>query len=157
MLGELELLKLAPRGLNFYLIRTSKLFGPKGKSKFAKPGFFDIMLELAKTKNELKVVHDEMSCFTHTPDLAKATYELIGKKADFGIYHIVNEGPATWFDGVNSLFSLTGSKVNVVPIKMDDYPRPAKRPMYSVLKNTKFPKLRSYQEALKEYLNKESI
>src|SRR5665811_1797700 len=52
-LGELELIKLKDRGLKYFIIRTSKLFGPKIEGSLAKPSFFDIMLELATKKKEL--------------------------------------------------------------------------------------------------------
>src|SRR3990167_11488921 len=43
--GEKRILELSGRGLKWYLIRTSKLFGPGGTSEMAKPSFFDIMLK----------------------------------------------------------------------------------------------------------------
>ena len=58
-LGELELLKLKDRGLKFYIVRTSKLFGPRLENSNAKPSFFDIMLKAASENNELKVVSEE--------------------------------------------------------------------------------------------------
>ena len=61
----------------YYLIRISKLFGRPAKSEAAKKSFFEVMLGLAKEKDELKVVDSERSCFTYTPDLALATKDLI--------------------------------------------------------------------------------
>ena len=151
--GENEILKLKNRGLKHYLIRTSKLFGPKGASELAKPSFFDMMLKLANEKDELDVVNEEMSCFTYTYDLAKAVKELIENKKPYGIYHIVNSGPCTWFDAAVELFNIAGIDIKVNPVSSDKFPRPAKRPKYSVLLNTKLKPLRDYKEALKEYLN----
>ena len=100
----------------------------------------------------LKVVDEERSCFTYTLDLAKATRVLVEDSFPFGIYHIVNENPVTWFEGVKKLFEIVGIRaVRVVPIKSKELLWPAKRPLTSVLLNTKFPKLRSYEEALEEY------
>lgn len=154
LMGEREILKLKDEGLKYYLIRTSKLFGPKGESELAKPSFFDIMLKLSETRNELEVVDEELSCFTYTIDLARATKELIEEEKEFGIYHIVNEGAVTWYEGALELFKLAGKSINVKPVSGDKFPRPAKRPEYSVLKNTKLKPLRDYKEALKEYLVK---
>ncbi len=151
-LGELEILQRAKDGLKFYLIRTSKLFGPKGLSEFAKASFFDNMLELSRNRNELQVIDSETSCFTYTPDLAENTLKLIESEKEYGIYHIVNEGEATWFAGASVLFRLLKSGIRLMPVSQDAFPRPAKRPSYSVLKNTKLAPLRKYQEALKEYL-----
>ncbi len=152
-LGEQEILKQAPSGLKYYLIRTSKLFGPQGSSPQAKPSFFDIMFKLSQDKKELTVVNEELSCFTYTPDLAAATARLISSKAVYGIYHLVNEGAVTWYDGALELFQLLKQKVTVRPIRGEDLTRPARRPKFSVLQNNKVKKLRPYQEALREYLN----
>jgi dTDP-4-dehydrorhamnose reductase len=149
--GEKRILELSGKGLKWYLIRTSKLFGSKGESEIAKPSFFDIMIEQSKVSQSLKAVNSEISCFTYTPDLAKATKELIDKDYGYGIYHIINSGACTWYQAALELFKITGQNVKVNPIKSEDLPRPAKRPKYSVLLNTKFPPLRDYREALKEY------
>ncbi len=151
--GEIEILKRAERGLKYYLIRTSKLFGPRGISLLAKPSFFDIMLNLAQNKKDLTVVNEELSCFTYTPDLARATERLIATKAPWGIYHLVNDGACTWYDGVMELFRLKKIKANVRPVRSEDLARPARRPKFSVLINTRVKKLRPWKEALREYLN----
>lgn len=152
--GEKELITRSGKGLKWYLIRTSKLFGPKGGSEAAKDSFFDLILKLSKDRKEFSLVHnEEISCFTYTPDLAKAIKELIESEKGYGIYHIVNEGPASWYDGAKYLFELKNiNDVVLKPVASVDYPRPAKRPKYSVLLNTKLEKLRSWKEALREYL-----
>lgn len=139
-------------GADYYLIRVSKLFGPAGGSEFSKKSFFDIMLGLASKNPELSVVNEEFSCFTYTPDLAVATRELIESQPSFGIYHLINEGAATWYDGVLELKKIAGFTAEIKPVSGDFLTRPAKRPQFSVLQNTKVPHLRPYQEALKEYL-----
>ncbi len=151
-MGEKAILECS--NLKYYIIRLSKLFGPKGESQHTKASFFDIMLNLAQTNSELKVVNEELSCFTYSPDLAQATHDLLNQKYEAGIYHLVNSGSCTWYDGVLSLKDLAGLEVAVKPISGADLTRPALRPKFSVLKNTKFPALRDYKEALKEYLNK---
>ena len=154
--GERELLKRGADGLDFLLIRTSKLFGPRGESPQAKPSFFDIMLDLAQNKDELTVVNEELSCFTYTPDLAAATKRLVESAAVSGIYHLVNEGPVTWFDAARELFKLKKKTVALRPVRSENLLRAARRPKYSVLMNTKIKRLRSWQEALKEYLRESS-
>lgn len=139
-------------GANYYLIRVSKLFGPPGKSEYSKKSFFDIMLDLASRNLELKVVDEELSCFTYTPDLATATKELVENKQPYGIYHLINEGAVTWYEGVLELKKIAGFSAEIKAVSGDFMPRPAKRPKFSVLQNTKAPHLRPYQAALKEYL-----
>ncbi len=150
--GEEEIIKYSGLGLRWYLIRTSKLFGPRGASLAAKPSFFDIMLKLAQEKDVLEVVDEEISCFTYTPDLAQATKNLIESSAGFGIYHLVNSGPATWYEAAQELFKIISKPVKLKPVTASHFPRPAKRPAYSVLLNTKFTHLRPWVEALREYL-----
>lgn len=152
LLGEKEI--LSRPNLKYYLIRTSKLFGPKGPSAAAKPSFFDLMLKAAKEKDEIKVVNEEKSCFTYTPDLAESTKKIIDDRLPFGIYHLVNAGPATWYEACAELFNLAGLKKKLIPISAQEFPRPAKRPASSILLNKKLPPLRGYREALKEYLQK---
>ena len=151
-LGEQELINRAKKGLKYFLIRTSKLFGPIGKSELSKPSFFDLMLKLAETKNSLDIVDGELSNFTYTPDLAKADKGLIAGDYRFGIYHLTNADPVTWLAGAIELFRIKGVKININAVDGSKFPRSAKRPSFSELLNTKFPSLRSYNEALKEYL-----
>lgn len=150
--GEEALLAGGKRGLRYYLIRTSKLFGPKGGSAQAKPSFFDIMLNLAQDGQELTVVNEEKSCFTYTPDLAAATRRLLEQELPSGIYHITNEGPCTWYEAALSLFELAGMGVKIRPVRSEDLHRAARRPKYSVLANSKLRPLRSWRAALKDYL-----
>jgi dTDP-4-dehydrorhamnose reductase len=152
--GEREILKQAERGLNFYLIRTSKLFGPKGTSPVAKPSFFDIMLSLVQDKKAVTVVNEELSCFTYTPDLAAATKRLWELETPYGIYHLTNEGACTWLDGAEALFSLKKMDVEIRAVRSENLLRAARRPKFSVLKNLKVKKMRNWQEALSEYINK---
>lgn len=156
LMGEKEIISLSGKGLRWYIIRTSKLFGPKGESEAAKPSFFDSMLKLAREREVLDVVYEEMSCFTYTPDLALWTKKIRESNAGYGIYHFVNEGPCTWYEAAKDLFKLAGVNVKVNPVSADKFPRPAKRPKYSVLLNTKFERMRGRKEALREYLEKSS-
>lgn len=154
LMGERALIALSGKGLKWYLLRTSKLFGPKGESEMAKESFFDLILRLSKERKDFNMVDkEEISCFTYTPDLAKETKNLIESNKGYGIYHIINSGPASWYEAAKYLFELkniTDVKLNAV--SSADYPRPAKRPKYSVLLNTKLEPMRGWKEALGEYL-----
>lgn len=137
----------------YYLIRLSKLFGVPATSAVGKRSFFATMLELGRTKAEVSAVNGEMSCFTYAPDLAQATKELLESGDAFGIYHLVNEGAVTWYEGVLELYHQAGIATPVKAVTPEAFPRPARRPAFSVLVNTKRPKLRHYSEALKDFLN----
>ncbi len=150
--GELELAKRGKRGLSYYLIRTSKLFGPPSRSPDSKPGFFEMMLSLALQGKNLSVVNEELSCFTYTPDLALATKRLWELKVPYGEYHLVNEGPCTWYEALQTFFSLQKLKIGLRAVRSEDLLRAARRPKFSVLKNTKIKKLRSFNQAMADYV-----
>lgn len=147
-------------GGDYYLVRTSWLFGGWPSSAKASEGvpknFVETMLRLAKEKDELRVVNDQHGKPTFSLDLARKTRELIEGKKDFGIYHITNEPATTWYDFAKEILAtrpaVAGREVRVSPCTSRDFPRPAKRPQYSILLNTKLPPLRSWQEALTEYM-----
>lgn len=152
--GEKELISLSGKGLQWYLIRTARLFGTKGSGEHAKPSFFEVMLEVSKHKTELSVVSDESSCFTYTPDLVQATLDLIESGDGFGIYHLVNEGVASWYQAAQYFFQQQKMAINLQPVSGEIFSRPAQRPAHSELLNTKRPKLRTWQEAVDEYCKK---
>lgn len=137
----------------FYIIRTSKLFGRAGSSAAAKKSFFDTMLQLSAAKPELQAVDSEQGNFTYTPDLARFTKELLGKDYPAGLYHGVNAHPVTWYEGARILFDISGWGGRLTPVPADAFPRPAKRPAYAALLNTKGPEMRGFEEALKEFLS----
>lgn len=150
--GELELIKRAKRGLNYYLIRTSKLFGPASESPDSKPSFFEKMLALALQGKSLLVVNEEISCFTYTPDLALATRRIWELKVPYGEFHLINEGPCTWYEALQTFFSLQKIKIELRAVRSEDLSRAARRPKFSVLKNTKVKKLRSFNQAMLDYV-----
>ena len=148
LLGEKYMLWLLSK---FYLIRTSWLFGLHGKN------FIETMLELGQSRKQVSVVTDQKGCPTWTRHLAEATTDLIAT-GRYGIYHVTNSEPTTWFDFTREIFRLSGMNTEVLPVTSDQFPRPARRPKNSVL--DPFPlkevwgrEMPSWKEALKEYLS----
>lgn len=136
-------------GGKYYIIRLSKLFGLPGGGKRA---FFDVMLEKGKTEKEVKVIDGELSKFTYVPDLAQESKNIVEENEPIGIYHIVNESAVTWYESVKTLYKLAELETKVTPIDGVEFNRPAKRADSTVLKNMKRKPLRSYEEALREFL-----
>lgn len=134
-----------------YVVRLSKLFGMPAVSASAKKSFFAKMEEVAREKGAVSAVDDEMGCFTYAPDLAEASYALVLDEAPSGVYHLVNEGVATWYGALSEYFRIAGVEAEVVPVSGDAFPRPARRPKDSTLRNTKRPVLRDYREALRSF------
>ncbi len=147
--GEVNVLQA---GGQTYVIRTCKLFGQPGISSQAKKSFVDIMVHLAKTKDHIDVVDAEYASPTYTLDLAAQTKVLLEGEYAPGIYHITNTGGCTWYEFAVEIIKQIRATIPVNPVGPEAFPRTAKRPMYSVLLNTKLPIMRSWQDALHEYL-----
>lgn len=131
------------------IVRTSWVFGIGGKC------FPDTILKLATVRPELQVVNDQRGCPTYARDLARTIIQLCRRNAE-GIVHVTNRGDCTWYEFAAEIVRMSGSKTNVLPTTTDQFPRPARRPVYSVLSDKK---LREYQlqmptwhEALGAYL-----
>jgi len=141
-------------GGKFYIIRLSKLFGKPAVSEGAKKSFVDTMIWLATEggKTHLDLVDEEVGCITYAPDLARLTHEIVESQRPFGIYHGSNSGVCSWYQWAKEIFEIKKINIDITPVSGDKFPRPAKRPMYSELLNTKLPRQRDWKEALSEYL-----
>ncbi|MFA6908629.1 MAG: dTDP-4-dehydrorhamnose reductase [Patescibacteria group bacterium] len=136
-----------------YIIRLSRLFGSTGVSQQAKESFVDKMVQASKEHATLTVIDEELSCPTYASDLAGATKDIVEKSLPFGIYHVTNEGACTWYGFATEIFRQIGWSGKLIPVPANTYPRPAKRPSFSKLVNTKLQPLRPWQEALADYLH----
>jgi dTDP-4-dehydrorhamnose reductase len=108
------------------ILRTSWVFGVGGKC------FPDTILKLAASRKELEVVNDQRGCPTYTIDLARVIIQLCRKRTT-GTVHVTNSGECTWFDFASEIVRRAGLSTQVRPTSSDRFPRPAKRPAYSVL------------------------
>jgi dTDP-4-dehydrorhamnose reductase len=136
---------------NSSIVRTAWLYSPWGKN-FAKT-----MTRLAiNGEGEVPVVSDQMGQPTSATDLAKQLVELSLSNSPAAIYHGTNSGQATWFEFAQEIFKLAGADTNrLVPVSSSEYPRPAKRPSYSVLSHEGWTKttvqpMRDWRIALEE-------
>jgi dTDP-4-dehydrorhamnose reductase len=112
-----------------YVVRTAWLYSADRKN-FAKT-----MTMLALNGDgEVRVVNDQVGQPTFAADLARQIANLVTADAPAGIYHGTNSGNATWFEFAQEMFKLVGADASrVVPVSTSEFPRPAKRPSYSVL------------------------
>ena len=143
---------LEKEGGNFYLIRTSRLYGPKPSSSGAKESFVFLMLRLAETNKELRVVDEEPGALTSVADLAEATKALIDEKYPYGLYHLTNSGQGTWHDYAREIFAILNKNVTLIPVTRAEFKRSAPSGKYNILLNTKFPPLHDWKVALKDFL-----
>ena len=130
----------------YYIARTSWLYGHHGKN------FVETMLSMAD-KPEIKVVDDQIGCPTWTVELANGIVKLLSKP--YGTYHVCGSGSTSWYGFAREIFVRSGLNVNLVPCTTDEFPRPAKRPKYSVMENNGI--CRNWQAALKDYLELRNI
>lgn len=138
-----------------FVVRTSGLFGVAGSS--GKGGnFVETMLKLARGRQEIKVVDDQILSPTYTKDLAQKIVQLISTDY-YGIFHITNRGACSWYEFTKEILKLAGITTPAVPITSDQYSQKARRPRYSVLDNSHLRLLgmddmRTWQGALREYM-----
>ena len=144
--AEMRLENILP---NCCIVRTSWLFGVGGKC------FPDTILKLASTRAQIDVVNDQLGSPTYAIDLARAIIQLCRKGAK-GVVHVTNRGECTWFDFTQAIVSAAGSKTIVHPTTTEKFPRPAKRPKYSVLSASSLGQygisMPDWQDALRRYL-----
>lgn len=132
-----------------YIVRTAWLYGDGNN-------FVRTMLKLAETNKTLRVVHDQVGTPTSTVDLAKVIFTLLSSDA-YGTYHATCQGHCSWYEFACEIFRKIGKSIEVVPVTTMEFPRPAKRPMHSVLDNHMLrmsvgDSMREWQDALHEYL-----
>lgn len=133
-----------------FIIRISWAFGINGNN------FINTMLRLGKERGEVKVVNDQIGSPTYTYDVAKLISDMIVTDK-YGTYHATNEGYCSWYEFAKEIFKQANLNVNVIPVDSTEFPVKAIRPKNSRLSKESldsagFSRLRSWQEALKDYL-----
>lgn len=128
--GERAVRRLLPQ--TGYVVRTAWLYGAHG------PNFVTTMLRLAAQRRYVEVVDDQHGQPTWSYALAERLVELGGRAlhgaAAAGIYHGTAAGQTTWYGLAREVFRLAGlDPARVRPTTSDRFPRPARRPGFSVL------------------------
>jgi dTDP-4-dehydrorhamnose reductase len=137
--------------ISYYIIRTTWLYGPTHSAN-AKKNFVQMMVNLGKSGTAVGVI-DEIGHPTYSLDLATAVLQLIDAKSPTGIYHLTNNGYASRYLWAQEIYQQLQMTVTLTPVSGKSFPRPAVRPQFEILNNTKTPKPRSWQLALKDYLH----
>jgi dTDP-4-dehydrorhamnose reductase len=131
---------------NHLIVRSSWLFGAGGRN------FVETMLALGRERDELLVVDDQVGAPTFTGHLAEALVALAdGGQRD--VLHVTGSGSCSWFDFARAIFDRAGVDADVRPCTTDEFPRPARRPPFSVLASERgAPALPPWQDGLDAYL-----
>jgi len=149
--GEEFVLDMYPEGS--FIVRTAWLYSAWGKN------FVKTMLKIALGEiRNVEVVSDQVGQPTSANDLAVQIHKMINHRVRPGVYHGTNSGQASWFDLAQRIFTSVGADPNrVIAVDSARFPRPAKRPSYSVLGHDHWLEeglnpMRSWQYALDDAL-----
>jgi len=153
--GECAALASAPE--HALVIRTCGLYGRAG-SKSKGGNFVDGRAAEARAGKRIEMSSEQVISPTATDDLSRAVFALIDHaRAGPGIYHLVNEGECSWYEFTCEIVRLVGGASEVVPVDRGGLTGAMRRPLYSVLANTKARALgitlRPWREALAAYLS----
>jgi dTDP-4-dehydrorhamnose reductase len=128
--GEEAVLKKGDAGA--LVVRTAWLYSMYGRN------FVKTMFKLFKTKNEVRVVADQVGTPTWAHGLAQALWKAAHLEMD-GMHHWTDAGVASWYDLAVAVYEeaaglgMIDREVSIVPLSTEEYPTPAKRPRYTVL------------------------
>lgn len=152
--GEARVRAANPRSV---IVRTAWVYDAEGQN------FVRTMLRLARTRDQISVVRDQVGCPTYADDLADSLLAIVRQNADrAGLYHCTGSGETSWAGFAEEVFRLSrargGPSARVLPIPTIEYPTPARRPANSRLDCAKLAahydvRMRSWQDALTDCID----
>ena len=139
-----------------FVLRVSAIYGRSPCRAKGGLNFVELMLKLAKERDELRVVDEEFVTPTPTVQIA-AQIVALSRTSRYGLYHGTAEGSCSWYEFAREIFDATGTKVRLERAKSSEFPAKVPRPGYSVLENRalKEAQLNTYshwRDGLHEYL-----
>jgi len=140
-----------------FVLRVSAIYGKNPCRAKGGLNFVELMLKLAKERDELRVVDSEVVSPTSTVEIARQIV-VLSRSDKYGLYHATAEGSCSWYAFAREIFSLTNTKVNLQIAKPGEFPAKVTRPEYSVLENHELKSnglnvFKPWQEGLTEYLS----
>ncbi|AQT69430.1 dTDP-4-dehydrorhamnose reductase [Anaerohalosphaera lusitana] len=144
---------LKQSGCEHLIMRVQWTYGRHGSN------FITKLLELAKTRDRLKVVDDQKGSPTSTIEAVKTICKLITlDRFPKGIFHFAALGYASRFEVARFIFVHAGSNVEIEPCDSSEFPTAAQRPLNSCFDCGKLTALvgepaRSWQEPLAEFID----
>ena len=110
----------------FLMVRTSWLYAPWGKN------FVRTIASLVRKCLPIRVVDDQLGRPTSAEHLARRTLRLVEQGA-IGTWHVTDGGVCTWYEFACRIAQHIDQDCRVEACTSDQFPRPARRPAYSVL------------------------
>jgi dTDP-4-dehydrorhamnose reductase len=123
--GEQQVLAASPRHT---VVRSSWLFGTDGRN------FADTMLALARERDAVRVVTDQIGSPTWTGHLAPALLGLLARGVS-GLVHLAGGGHVSWAGFAKEIFRQAELPCRVQPATTAQIARPAPRPAWSALRS----------------------
>jgi dTDP-4-dehydrorhamnose reductase len=141
---------------NHQIIRTAAMYGHAPCRAKGGKNFVSLMLHLAETKGEVRVVTDEITTPTYTGALVRQM-RLLAEQGEPGVYHCTCRGQCSWHAFAQAIFEETGTVVKLHEAKSSDFQSGVQRPSYSVLENRHAEAqglciMPEWREGLREYL-----
>jgi dTDP-4-dehydrorhamnose reductase len=139
----------APR---HFVIRVESLFGgPHRRSSI------DRIANGVRNGQASPVFFDRVVSPSYVIDVADASAFMLESRPEWGLYHCVNTGHASWLDvGKEIVWRLGGSESALTPVSVNDVKLRASRPQYAALSNDKLAKagyvMPIWQDAIGRYL-----
>jgi len=120
---------LAASGCRHLILRTGWVYESRGRN------FLLTILRLARERDELRVVGDQVGSPTAARDLADASAKLLAMaEIPTGTWHLTAAGQCSWFEFAREILVLSGNtRSRLTQITTAEYPTAARRPRYSVL------------------------
>jgi dTDP-4-dehydrorhamnose reductase len=129
--GELFVWTIANK---YFVLRVSGLYGMNPCRAKGGHNFVTLMLKLAKERDEVRVVDDEILTPTYTEDIARQIVHL-SQCTDYGLYHVTSQGSCSWYEFAGKIFNFTNASVHLSKADSGEFPAKVPRPKYSVLEN----------------------
>lgn len=144
---------------NAVVLRTCGLYGKNPCRAKGGNNFVELMLKLAQTRDEVRVVENEVLTPTSTREVANQILA-ISQKPVYGLCHATAEGYCSWFEFAKAIFDIMEWDINLNVAAPEEFPSAVNRPEYSVLENQVLKdkdlnSFRHWQEGLRDYLLKE--
>ena len=125
-------------GCNYLILRTSWIYSPCGSN------FVNTIIRLAKEKETLSIVNDQIGAPTSAEFVADVTAHCIRKginSKNSGTYHLVAKHSVSWYEFAKYILNYLQNKGeefclspdNILPITTKEYNSPASRPLNSIL------------------------
>ena len=132
-----------------YVCRLGALLGTR---RTANKGFVGTLIERIKKGEEIKAADDRIESPTYSMDTAEVLISLLQEEKPFGIYHVANSGMPSYYDMAAKFIEILKVNVNLVRTKDKDFKTLVYNPLRTPLSSVKLEPLRSWQDALTEYI-----